>query len=78
MGAGRKKQLNKIMSEERMFKKKNRIALGILLCVLAFFFITLGGGVTWGITGALWAGGITLAVFGFVCFISAHEDICND
>ena len=54
--------------------KAHRRLIGIILLLLAFLFATLGGGVTWGITGALWAAGVTCALYGFLFLVSTSDD----
>lgn len=54
--------------------KSTRRLIGFVLLLLAFLFATLGGGVTWGVTGALWAAGVVCAIYGFLFLVSTSED----
>jgi hypothetical protein len=53
--------------------KEHRAIIGVIMLALAFILISTGGGVTWGVTGALWAAGITLAVYGVGFLASTSE-----
>lgn len=53
--------------------KEHRAIIGVIMLALAFILISTGGGVTWGITGALWAAGITLALYGVGFLASTSE-----
>lgn len=53
--------------------KEHRAIVGIIMLALAFILISTGGGVTWGLTGALWAAGITLAIYGAGFLASTSE-----
>ena len=57
----------------RKLSKESRTTLGVVSLLLAFVLMTTGGGVTWGITGALWSSGIVAAIYGFAFLISTSE-----
>lgn len=48
--------------------------VGIILCFVAFVLVTTGGGVTWGITGALWSSGVFLGIMGVGFLAAASND----
>lgn len=54
-------------------KKSTRGIIGASLLFLAFILLSAGGGVTWGVTGALWASGATAAIYGFIFLVSSSE-----
>lgn len=54
-------------------KRNEKFVIGMILLVIAFCLITTGGGLSWGRTGALWAAGSVLAIYGVV-FLNLSED----
>jgi hypothetical protein len=54
-------------------RQNHKIAIGFSLLFLAFMLVTTGGGLSWGMTGAFWASGITLAIFG-AAFLASSND----
>ena len=44
--------------------KNTKYIIGIVLLFMALLFMAFGAGFSWGISGASWAAGVTLMVYG--------------
>ena len=57
----------------KSLSSNNRIAIGLILLLLALLLLVTAANLVWGLAGALAVAGITLAIYAIGFFVSTAE-----